>query len=70
MKCINCGKKIPIGRLEVLPNTRVCVNCSKEEVKVGITIWDKTSPSMVVVDKDEAKEFFRCEQIDGRMSRF
>lgn len=27
--CIECGRDIPAGRLEVLPATRYCVDCSR-----------------------------------------
>lgn len=27
-RCETCGKPIPNGRLEALPNTRTCVGCS------------------------------------------
>lgn len=30
MKCEECGKDIPKGRLEALPDTRTCVGCSQE----------------------------------------
>jgi RNA polymerase-binding transcription factor DksA len=28
--CHRCGKKIPQRRLEVLPHTRLCIDCSRE----------------------------------------
>ena len=28
MNCENCNQEIPPARLEILPETRVCVNCS------------------------------------------
>jgi DNA-directed RNA polymerase subunit RPC12/RpoP len=28
--CARCGNEIPAERLEALPDTMVCVNCSKE----------------------------------------
>ncbi|MFO7883420.1 MAG: TraR/DksA C4-type zinc finger protein [Desulfobacteraceae bacterium] len=27
--CINCGEAIPIGRLLIIPETLLCVNCAK-----------------------------------------
>lgn len=29
MKCAICEKEIPARRLEILPNTKTCVNCSE-----------------------------------------
>jgi len=29
MMCINCGVEIPSARLEVIPETKTCVNCSE-----------------------------------------
>ncbi|WP_041605930.1 TraR/DksA C4-type zinc finger protein [Halothermothrix orenii] len=42
--CINCGKRIIPERLEILPETRLCKNCSEKmgsdmivpETKVGM----------------------------------
>nr|MDA8228950.1 TraR/DksA C4-type zinc finger protein [Desulfitobacterium hafniense] len=31
--CEHCGKKIPYERLELIPYTTVCTNCSREEEK-------------------------------------
>lgn len=28
MKCVKCNEDIPPKRLEILPNTKTCVNCS------------------------------------------
>lgn len=32
-KCSNCGKVIPAARLEALPDTTTCVECSKRNPK-------------------------------------
>lgn len=29
--CASCGEIIPAGRLEVMPNTRVCVHCKEDD---------------------------------------
>ena len=29
--CASCGEPIPVGRLEVMPNTRVCVHCKEDD---------------------------------------
>lgn len=35
IKCRGCGEAIHPMRLEILPNTRVCVKCSQEGRKTG-----------------------------------
>jgi hypothetical protein len=69
MNCINCGKKIAKARLKILPDTQTCVKCSRVEQVVGLTVWDKTTASMIPVPKKEAEEFWRFEKGDGRMGR-
>lgn len=32
-KCENCGKKIEMGRLMIMPITQYCLNCSKKLTK-------------------------------------
>ncbi len=34
-KCRGCGEQIHPMRLDVLPNTKTCVKCSKEGKKAG-----------------------------------
>ena len=35
VKCTKCGKEIPPKRVEILPNTKTCVNCSTTGAYVG-----------------------------------
>ena len=37
VKCSCCKKNIPLERIELLPDTDVCVKCSSEEKVIGIT---------------------------------
>lgn len=69
MKCSNCGKNIPKARIKALPNTKTCTNCSTEQPKQGIVVWDKTTPILGIVSKKEAEEFKHFENGDGRFSR-
>lgn len=49
-----CGNTISPERLEVLPNTRVCVKCSKEQKYVGMMSFEhKTAPSLIYVRADD-----------------
>ena len=35
VKCTKCGKEVPPKRVEILPNTKTCVNCSTTGAYVG-----------------------------------
>lgn len=48
--CINCGKRIPEERLEVLPNTDTCVKCSEVDKRVGMMVWDQATPELVMLE--------------------
>ncbi len=51
--CNICNTKIPLERLEILPYTKTCVNCSTEKRKVVFSVYDhKTAPSLVIIDGD------------------
>lgn len=38
INCIKCKNPIPNGRLEILPNTKVCVQCSDVSTYKGISV--------------------------------
>lgn len=63
--CEKCLKPIPKERLEFLPDTLRCVNCSNEEKVEGLMDFGhKTAPALVVLPKDseqkrKAKRAFR-----------
>jgi RNA polymerase-binding transcription factor DksA len=67
--CIVCNKDIPQERLEILPHTKTCVNCSTEEAKVGFTVWDKKTPELMVIDSESREEYCRYDRGDGRLGR-
>ena len=54
IKCCNCGREIPEGRLKALPDTKTCTNCSTINKKVGFQIIDgKTTYSeLEIVEAD------------------
>lgn len=63
--CISCNCSISELRLELLPHTKTCVNCSTEEVKVGFMDWyHKTAPELVVVSGKE--NIRRASRINSR----
>jgi len=54
--CYRCKNVIPRERLEILPDTQTCVQCSGVQKYVGAMVWDhKTAPRLAVV-RPENKE--------------
>ena len=48
--CFKCKEVIPASRLEVLPETHTCVQCSKVQKYVGCNIHtSKTTPELFYV---------------------
>lgn len=56
-KCVKCGVKIPKERLEILPNTELCIKCSQKygpQKLVGYMVYDgKTGGDLVTVDPSD-----------------
>jgi hypothetical protein len=68
--CVACGEKIHPKRLEILPDTQKCVNCSNTGKKAGITVMlgegDHTYTETVIMDHEEFIEYKELEyQIKG-----
>ena len=55
MLCSNCNKEIPPARLEILPETTTCVNCSTVEKRKAIIEMSPRHKSMeiTIVDADD-----------------
>ena len=57
--CKGCSEIIPPQRIKILPNTKVCVNCSTTGTKRGITILkgdvnkDDTWVETLFLDEEE-----------------
>lgn len=68
--CIHCGIIIPERRVQVLPHTRTCVNCSTEQKKHGVTIiTGKSEYSQIqIVDEATAIDFNAKQQRRGLVS--
>lgn len=59
MRRCHCGAEIQPGRLDALPNTQVCVNCTDEEKYLGVLCFGhKTAPSVGILNP-KAKEAVR-----------
>lgn len=52
--CIECGIPIPKERLEVLPETQTCVNCSKVTAKIAITAWDDLTSELIIIEPEQS----------------
>lgn len=61
MKCIKCDKVINPKRLEILPKTKVCVNCSTESAKRGVPVMrgtgDHTWVDLEVLTQEQFDEY-------------
>lgn len=63
-RCNKCHSPISSTRLEALPQTRVCVECSTEVPVVGYMSWEhKTAPVIQVVN---TKEFATYQRYDRK----
>ena len=57
MNCVKCSKKIPKERLKALPDTKTCVKCSDVMPKIGLTIWDDTASTTIIVNNEELRYY-------------
>ena len=61
MNCIKCNKKIPPKRLEIIPGTKTCVNCSTESAKRGIPVMrgtgDHTWVDLEVMTQEQYNQY-------------
>lgn len=54
--CFRCKCVIPDERLEVLPDTHTCRDCSTEQGYVGAMIYDHKTAGRLVYVRPENKE--------------
>ena len=67
MKCIKCNTQIPEERLEAIPDTLHCVNCSDVKKKVGfMDFYHKTAPELVLVNPDSKEDLRRAKRVFER----
>jgi len=61
MNCIKCDIEIPPKRLEILPGTKTCVNCSTESAKRGVPVMrgtgDHTWVDLEVLTQEQYEEY-------------
>jgi hypothetical protein len=64
--CIGCGEQIHPKRVEILPNTKTCVNCSTTGAKRGIPVMhgnvekDDTWVDMVFMEPEQYEAYERA----------
>jgi hypothetical protein len=49
MNCSMCGERIHPDRLEILPDTHTCTDCSDEERMVGFMIYSHKTAGEVIM---------------------
>jgi hypothetical protein len=65
--CDTCFNDIPQARLEAIPETTTCVNCSRETKKVGFMDWyHKTAPELVMISPDNKENLRRAQRVNAR----
>tara|TARA_R100001443_G_scaffold6485_1_gene15340 strand:- start:6811 stop:7119 length:309 start_codon:yes stop_codon:yes gene_type:complete len=61
MNCIKCNIEIPPKRLEILPGTKTCVNCSTESAKRGVPVMrgtgDHTWVDLEVMTQEQYEQY-------------
>ena len=59
--CVGCNEQIHPKRVEILPNTKTCVDCSTTGAKRGVPMMfgekDHTWTDMVIMEADEFDKF-------------
>jgi len=67
MNCKKCNNTIPEERLECLPHTTTCVNCSTEQKNVAfMDFYHKTAPELVIVNGNNKEDIRRAERVYKR----
>ena len=70
MNCVKCNKIIPPKRLEILPGTKTCVNCSTTSPKRGVPVMrgsgDHTWVDLEIMTQGQYEEF---EKLDKKLKK-
>jgi len=63
--CIVCEQPIHPKRLEILPKTKTCVECSSSEKKAGVTVMqgtgDHTYVETIIMEASEYRKYMEAE---------
>lgn len=67
--CVGCNEPIHPKRLEILPNTKVCVKCSTAGKKAAITVTkgegDHTYNETIIMDRSD---FNRLQELEFKIN--
>ena len=70
VECQGCGEEIHPKRLEILPNTKCCVNCSDVNRKRGVTVQrgkgDHSYTDVVIMEEKQYRSYMSSE---GKISK-
>ena len=70
VKCMSCGEAIHPKRLQILPNTKCCVNCSEVGRTRGVTIQlgegDHTYNDLVIMSE---KQYFKYIEGESKVAK-
>lgn len=67
MLCIKCQTPIPQERLEILPSTTTCVNCSTVKAVVGFMIYNhKTAGTAILVNPEDSETLRQAKRANRR----
>ena len=66
MNCTKCKNRIPDQRLKILPNTKVCTECSDVEAVAAVDIvYHKTGNTIQIMDKESADSINKAARRSG-----
>ena len=72
VECLGCGEEIHPKRLEILPNTKHCVQCSDVGRKRGVTVQrgegDHSYTDVVIMEEKDYSEYMSSEDKMRRKS--
>jgi len=70
MDCIKCGNEIPPKRLEIMPQTKTCVNYSTESPKRGIPVMRGTGDhTWVDLDIMTQEQYEQYEELNKKSTK-
>jgi hypothetical protein len=74
--CINCGAEIHPKRLEILPNTKVCVNCSNTGMKRGVSVLkgdinkDDTWNDLIMMEEEDYNKYVELQRQSSKFDEY
>jgi hypothetical protein len=67
MFCLKCKQPIPQERLEILPNTKTCKDCSEVQKPIGFMIYShKTAPTIHLINPSNIEELRLAKRANKR----